>query len=148
VPDETRTQRLRAGDPIPNQTSVVDERQLFLYSAATYNPHRIHYDRTWATTVEGYPDLLVHGPLQAALLVKAVTDWMGPDGQLVRVGFQNRSTAHPGELLTFGGTVREAVADGDDVTVELELTATKNGGEVLVPATAFVRLPAGAERAG
>jgi 3-methylfumaryl-CoA hydratase len=45
-----------------------DEILLFRFSALTFNAHRIHYDRTYATSVEGYPDLVVHGPLQAILL--------------------------------------------------------------------------------
>lgn len=41
---------------------------LFRYSALTFNGHRIHYDRSYATEVERYPGLIVHGPLQATLL--------------------------------------------------------------------------------
>jgi 3-methylfumaryl-CoA hydratase len=43
---------------------------LFRYSALTFNGHRIHYDRDYATKVEGYPGLIFHGPLQAALMVE------------------------------------------------------------------------------
>jgi 3-methylfumaryl-CoA hydratase len=43
---------------------------LFRYSALTFNGHRIHYDRPYVTQVEGYPGLIVHGPLQATLLIK------------------------------------------------------------------------------
>ncbi|MBC7139580.1 MAG: MaoC family dehydratase N-terminal domain-containing protein [Defluviimonas sp.] len=42
---------------------------LFRYSALTFNGHRIHYDNPYARTEEGYPGLIVHGPLQATLLV-------------------------------------------------------------------------------
>ena len=42
---------------------------LFRYSALTFNSHRIHYDRPYAMDVEGYPGLVVHGPLIATLLV-------------------------------------------------------------------------------
>jgi 3-methylfumaryl-CoA hydratase len=42
---------------------------LFRYSAVTFNSHRIHYDHPYATRVEGYPGLVVHGPLTATLLV-------------------------------------------------------------------------------
>lgn len=44
---------------------------LFQFSALTWNAHRIHYDRAWVTDQEGYPDLLVHGPLTALLLLDA-----------------------------------------------------------------------------
>jgi 3-methylfumaryl-CoA hydratase len=46
-----------------------DDVLLFRYSALTFNGHRIHYDRRYATGVEGYPGLVVHGPLVATLLV-------------------------------------------------------------------------------
>ena len=48
---------------------VADEVLLFRYSALTFNGHRIHYDRRYVTTVEGYPGLIVHGPLLATLLL-------------------------------------------------------------------------------
>ncbi len=48
---------------------VPDPVLLFRYSALTFNGHRIHYDHPYATRVEGYPGLVVHGPLQATLLL-------------------------------------------------------------------------------
>jgi len=50
---------------------------LFRYSALTFNGHRIHYDRRYATEVEGYPGLIVHGPMQAALLCNYATELRG-----------------------------------------------------------------------
>jgi 3-methylfumaryl-CoA hydratase len=51
------------------RTLMPDPMLLFRYSALTFNAHRIHYDRDYATGVEGYPGLVVHGPLIATLLV-------------------------------------------------------------------------------
>ncbi len=48
---------------------VPDDVLLFRYSALTFNGHRIHYDRRYVTEVEGYPGLIVHGPLIATLLM-------------------------------------------------------------------------------
>lgn len=50
---------------------------LFRYSALTFNGHRIHYDRRYAAEAEGYPGLVVHGPLQAALLCNFATRLRG-----------------------------------------------------------------------
>ena len=55
-----------------SRTIVPDPVLLFRYSALTFNGHRIHYDRTYVTEVEGYPGLIVHGPLIATLLVDLV----------------------------------------------------------------------------
>ena len=68
------------GDPVPppqaaprdapwTREIVPDDVLLFRYSALTFNGHRIHYDRKYVTEVEGYPGLVVHGPLIATLLV-------------------------------------------------------------------------------
>ncbi|MBA4177273.1 MAG: acyl-CoA dehydrogenase [Leptothrix sp. (in: Bacteria)] len=51
------------------RTIVPDDVLLFRYSALTFNGHRIHYDRRYVTQVEGYPGLVVHGPLIATLLM-------------------------------------------------------------------------------
>ncbi len=50
---------------------------LFRYSALTFNGHRIHYDHPYATTIEGYPGLVVHGPLQATLLFNLAAEKRG-----------------------------------------------------------------------
>ena len=60
---------------LPNawtQDVIPDSRLLFRFSALTFNAHRIHYDRDYATREEGYPGLVVHGPLNAMLLANLV----------------------------------------------------------------------------
>jgi 3-methylfumaryl-CoA hydratase len=52
------------------ETHMADPVLLFRYSALTFNGHRIHYDRDYVTKVEGYPGLVFHGPMQAALMVE------------------------------------------------------------------------------
>jgi len=65
-----------AAKPVPAPTNEKWRRDihpdpvlLFRYSAVTFNSHRIHYDHPYVTRVEGYPGLVVHGPLIATLLV-------------------------------------------------------------------------------
>ncbi|NTW97309.1 MAG: acyl-CoA dehydrogenase [Oscillochloris sp.] len=62
--------------PLPegawSQTVAPDSRLLFRFSALTFNAHRIHYDRAYATGEEGYPGLVVHGPLTAVMLLQLV----------------------------------------------------------------------------
>jgi 3-methylfumaryl-CoA hydratase len=53
---------------------AVDPVLLFRFSALTFNSHRIHYDYRWATETEGYPGLVVHGPLTTALLIDFARD--------------------------------------------------------------------------
>jgi 3-methylfumaryl-CoA hydratase len=53
-----------------SRTARADPVLLFRYSALTFNGHRIHYDRSYCIDVESYPGLVVHGPLQATLLLE------------------------------------------------------------------------------
>ncbi len=57
-----------------SQTVRPDAVMLFRYSAVTFNGHRIHYDYPYANGVEGYPGLVVHGPLIATKVLQAFTD--------------------------------------------------------------------------
>jgi 3-methylfumaryl-CoA hydratase len=66
---------------------VPDDVWLFRYSALTFNGHRIHYDRRYVTQVEGYPGLIVHGPLIATLLVDLLR-WQRPDARVTRFEFR------------------------------------------------------------
>jgi 3-methylfumaryl-CoA hydratase len=66
---------------------VPDDVLLFRYSALTFNSHRIHYDRRYVTEVEGYPGLIVHGPLIATLLLDLLRDQL-PDAVVARYEFR------------------------------------------------------------
>jgi hydroxyacyl-ACP dehydratase HTD2-like protein with hotdog domain len=140
APAQVFYEDVQTGDPFPTLTVTVDERQLFFFSAATYNGHRIHYDKDWARTVEGYDDVIVQGPLQAALLARAITDWIGGRGRLVEYAVQNRAVAFVAEELSFGGVVTgKRLADNTGL-VDLDI-AGRRGDTVLMPGTATVALP-------
>jgi len=69
-PGDVEPPHTAAASVAPWQRTIVpDEVLLFRYSALTFNGHRIHYDRRYVTEVEGYPGLIVHGPLLATLLL-------------------------------------------------------------------------------
>lgn len=66
---------------------VPDDVLLFRYSALTFNGHRIHYDRKYVTEVEGYPGLIVHGPMIATLLLDLLRHEL-PDAELASFEFR------------------------------------------------------------
>jgi 3-methylfumaryl-CoA hydratase len=74
-------------DPAWQRTIRPDDVLLFRYSALTFNGHRIHYDRRYATEVEGYPGLIVHGPLIATLLLDLLRRSQ-PDSTVARFRFR------------------------------------------------------------
>jgi 3-methylfumaryl-CoA hydratase len=66
---------------------VPDDVLLFRYSALTFNGHRIHYDRRYVTEIEGYPGLVVHGPLIATLLLDLLRHER-PEAEVVEYSFR------------------------------------------------------------
>lgn len=135
---------VQVGSELASLTVSPEPSQLFFFSAATYNGHRIHYDRRWAVDVEGYSDILVQGPLQSALLARLLTDWAGGAGRLVEYSFQHRGSAYPGDELRFSATV---VGKRPPTLIDLavrgdRLAGPERGpGELLMPGTATVVLP-------
>jgi len=125
--------------PTSNETSVI---QIFRYSAATWNTHRIHYDKDYAIK-EGYPNVLVQSHLHGAFLAKYCTDLVGADGTLVDLSLRVRKFAVAGETLIVQGTV-SAVREGDEARarVDLDLSETRaSDGEVCVTGTATIDVP-------
>jgi len=103
VPDEVA----QPGKPAPDQASWrrdwrADPVLLFRYSALTFNGHRIHYDRTYVTEVEGYPGLVVHGPLLATLMVELVREH-DPAADITAFEFRARRPIFDGTPFTVCG---------------------------------------------
>ena len=83
---------------------------LFRFSALTFNGHRIHYDRPYAINEEGYPGLVVHGPLTAVLLIELLRRHAGRP--VARFAFRGEAPLF--DLAPFRVM---AAAEGDAVTL-------------------------------
>ncbi len=105
------------------------EALLFRYSALTFNSHRIHYDRPYATGEEGYRGLVVHGPLTATLLLDLAARDLGPN-RLASFAFRGQSPALAGEVLHLVGKVDSA---------HVTLAALGSDGREIMTASAEVR---------
>jgi len=111
------------------RTVAVGPVALFRFSALTGNPHRIHYDRPYATEVEGYPGLVVHGPFTQMCLINFVRD--NNPGRAIRTfGMRARAPLFddaPFELVgrpTEGGNACEVWAVTPGGTIAMQATAT------------------------
>jgi 3-methylfumaryl-CoA hydratase len=89
--------RLAPTDAVWSQTVVPNDVLLFRYSALTFNGHRIHYDRRYVTGEEGYPGLIVHGPLIATLLMEL---YRREDGRRLS-GFRFRAVSPTFDIAPF-----------------------------------------------
>lgn len=128
---------IRVGDALPEREHACSKVQLMLYNAALWNGHRIHYDEAYAKEVEGYPGLVIAGPLLGDWLHQCIEEWLGDDGALSRVSYSNRVASYIGETLTAGGTV--TAVDTDTATVTLDVFIRNEAGDIAAPGTATVR---------
>jgi 3-methylfumaryl-CoA hydratase len=90
-----------------------DETMLFRVSALTYNSHRIHYDHPYATGVEGYPGLVVHGPLLALMLLE-IPRRHRPDRSVTAFDYRLSRPAFAGHRLVAD---HEGRPGGDELAV-------------------------------
>ena len=100
--------------PLPEGPHVAltpDEVLLFRMSALTYNAHRIHHDLPYTTQVEGFPGLVVHGPLLALLLLELPRRF-SPNERVASFEYRLRRPAFAGSPLV---ATASSTADGDDV---------------------------------
>jgi 3-methylfumaryl-CoA hydratase len=106
---------------------LADPILLFRYSALTFNGHRIHYDRDYVTGQEGYPGLIVHGPLLATLLLELFRANQ-PDARLQEFEFRALSPVFDGQPFSACGKLTDAV--------RTELWITNHEGNLCMKATA------------
>jgi 3-methylfumaryl-CoA hydratase len=135
----SRIQSIKPGDVLPERQFKPDNVQLFLYNSALWNAHRIHYDYPYATEVEGYPGLVMAGPLLGDWITQSVIEWLGDDGKLASIEYSNRKASYIGEVLRSGGKVLSV--DQETGTVELEMHIKNEADEVITPGVAIVRFP-------
>jgi 3-methylfumaryl-CoA hydratase len=123
---------------IPERQHDCDEVQQMLYNASLWNGHRIHFDMPYATEVEGYPGLVVAGPLMGDWLHQVVDEWLGDAGMITSIEYSNRIAAYVGETVTAGGIVM----DYDEATgqVTLEVFVKNASDEVLTPGVITAQL--------
>jgi 3-methylfumaryl-CoA hydratase len=105
---------------------------LFRFSAVTFNSHRIHYDHAYATEVEHYPDIVVHGPLTAMLLASAAE--RHAHLPIITFAYRASSPLFVLQPIRIDGLMQ--TTDNEPTSV---LTATRHDGSVAMSATAAHR---------
>lgn len=131
---------IKPGDTLPERHYVPTNVSLFLYNAAIWNAHRIHYDEIYTKEVEKHPAIVVDGPLQGDWLTQAVLNWLGDDGELVEFEYSNRRSGYIGDTMVSGGKVESV--DPEKKQVEFSLYVKVEGGDVTAPGRAVVRFHA------
>ena len=128
---------INVGDELPSRKHTATNVSLFLYNAAVWNPHRIHYDEAYTTGVERHPEIVIDGPLQGDWLSQCALNWVGDAARMTDFNYSNRKAAYLGETLTTSGRV--TAVDVDNSRVSVELFVTNANGEVMTPGGAVLQ---------
>lgn len=127
---------LSVGQELPRLQHKPDNVQLMMYNAALWNGHRIHFDLPYAQEVEGYPGLVIAGPLIGDWLTQCLLGWLGDAGRMTQLEYSNRAASYIGETLTSSGQI--SAVDTSAGTAEVALAVLNEAGEVITPGTALV----------
>ena len=129
---------IKVGDRLPEREHTTTNVSLFLYNAAVWNAHRIHYDESYTTEVEHHPGIVIDGPLQGDWMSQCALNWMEGRSELLSFNYSNRRAAYLGEVLTAGGTVTDI--DMASSVVGVELFVKNEAGEVISPGGAKLKM--------
>ncbi len=134
------------GDQLPPLEVEVTPTTVVLGALASRDWRPMHHDYRFATERNGVADIFLNTPNQAAWFERYLTDWTGPRGRVGRMTFRMRDSVFPGDVMTFGGTVRSADVDDDgcgwvEIDVELRATHEDRGDRLCSTCTARVAVP-------
>lgn len=144
TPSESATRQLAdiaVGDQLPSASYPIQRLNLVMYAGASGDFNWIHWNERVAKAV-GLPNVIAHGMLTMAEAARLVTDWVVDPGRLIEYGVRfTKPVVVPdddqGAMVEVTGVV---AAKRDDGCVEVDLTATSGGVDVLGRARAVVRL--------
>lgn len=139
--EATRVAQMQVGDALPEREFKPDNVQSMLYNAVLWNGHRIHFDEPYARDVEGYPGLVIAGPLLGDWLHQCLEEWLGDDGRIASIEYSNRIASYIGETLRSGGTVTRC--DTNTGEVEVDVFVRNEADEVITPGVAIVKFHPG-----
>ena len=128
------------GSEIPTLVKHPTTRQLVKWAGVSGDYYEIHYDKDFAQR-QGLSDVIVHGWLTLSFLGKMMTDWVGEQGALVKLGCSYRGIHFPCEDITCKGRVTKRYTKDSEHYVECEIWAENLKGEKTTPSVAVVILP-------
>lgn len=119
------------GTKLKNLIKSPDHKQIFMFSAITWNRHEIHYNSKIALN-EGHKDVVVQRALLGNYLSQMIIDWIGENGELNYLEWKVVRSAFPGDSLTCQGEVSEKYVDNDNRIIKCEIRIKNQNSEIIV----------------
>jgi hydroxyacyl-ACP dehydratase HTD2-like protein with hotdog domain len=129
-------EHVETGSEISPVKKEITNIQIFMFSAISWNRHRIHYDSDFARDHDKLPNVLAQRPLLGSFLAQMLFDWVGENGRIKRLEWSNRGPAVPGDMVTCHGRIVRKYVDGGEHLVEIEVWIENQRGENIVPGKA------------
>ena len=130
---------LEIGAPIPPLERVLTQMRLVAYGAATWDWHRLHYEREYAAA-RNIAGPIVDGQMFGALLAEALIDWLGPRAFIRRMSFRLRAMVFAGETVRCEGEVASILAEADCEVVRVTQRVRVGERIAVEPASAEIVL--------
>jgi len=132
---------VEVGAPLPPMVKGISLVTILKWGAAVndYGPH--HYDQQFANQMLGLPNVISHGPHNAAFLAQLVTNWIGGEGMLRRHYAEMRGNVFPGDTMTFQGKVADKYVKDGEGLVEIESWAQNQKGRRVTLGQSTAMLP-------
>lgn len=124
---------------IPDLVVVPSRAQLFMFSAATWNRHRIHYDKD-AALADGLPDVVVQRALLGDFLARMLTDWLAETGEIHRLSWRVTGSAVPEVALRCTGVIVGTESAEVGSFVRCKLHVRTEAGDDVAAGDAVVRV--------
>jgi len=135
----TDWERLSLPAPIPELVVRPTTTQLFMFSAATWNRHHVHYDKD-AALAEGLPGVVVHRALLGNFLARLLTEWVGDPGAVAELSWKVSQSALPGRDLHCDGEVVALEGVGAERRARCELRIRDADGRDIASGQALLRV--------
>ena len=130
-------ERITVATKIPELAVCPDHKQVFMFSAATWNRHHIHYSKDAAVN-EGLPDIVVQRALIGNFLARLITDWVGDVAEIRKLAWKVVRSALPGKEIFCRGKIKEIKNSEDRKYLICELTASNQNDELIATGEATI----------
>jgi len=131
---------VKVGMEIPGYTTTVSTRRSVVWAAASRDFDPIHYDHNYAKERK-LPQAIVNGRFKIALLIKLLTDWIGPEGWVCRIAAQHRGMDLTGNRMMVRGIVQDKIDQQGQKLVGCEVWIEDPDGNRTCTGDATVALP-------
>ena len=131
---------VEVGQEVPPVHKLLTNEMLTRYCGATDDYSRQHYDHLYAVS-RGWDTVIAHGLLGTAFLGQMLTDWIGEDGWVRKIGDTYRSPGCPGDTFIGKGKITQKYFQGGEHLVDLDIWIENQKGTLCTPGKATVVLP-------